>query len=685
MNYFNNMKFGKKIGVGFASITLILVCAVIFTLWGVRQTTQVTDRLIDLRVPTAQASLSMQNGMNQSLAALRGWMLLGKSQFKKERADAWSKSIDPAFDQMKEFSKNWTNPKNIERLNNIETNLKKFKGLQKEIESIAQTVENQPALQILFTQAAPQGKILAENITTIINIELTQPATPARKALLGMMADFRGTVGLGLAAIRGYLISGDEKFKSNFETIWAKNSQRYKGLASKQRLLTPAQKNAFDLIAEARKLFDPLPQKMFAIRSSTEWNLANSWLGERAAPTAFIINGELNAMIDNQRRLMMDDIAESKGLISALYTKEWALLFIGVILSSLIGFTITRSVTRPVKEMVRVADNLAKGNLNQTLNITSKDEIGMLAESLTIMIANLKQLIGNVSHNSSSTSETSLKLFDTVKEVNTSTEHMSSQSVTIASATEQASLNMNTISASAEEMSNSVITVAAAVEEMSATVNEIAVNCQKESEIARMANAKAGSTNEMMQKLESTAIEIGKILGVIKDIADQTNLLALNATIEAASAGDAGKGFAVVASEVKELAKQTSQATAEIEQQIGEMRASTSSSVQAIKEITSVIEEVDGISQTIVSAVEEQSATINEIAGSMSSVSNASTEVSLNVKESAAGLGEISGSVGGFHQGLKDITSRMNLVEKSTKSLSGMANDLSGSIDKFEV
>ncbi len=79
---FKNMKLAAKLGLGFALVALCLVAAVGTTIWQVGRTTEVTDRLIELRAPTAQSSLMMLNGINHSLAALRGWIILGKDKFK---------------------------------------------------------------------------------------------------------------------------------------------------------------------------------------------------------------------------------------------------------------------------------------------------------------------------------------------------------------------------------------------------------------------------------------------------------------------------------------------------------------------------------------------------------------------------------------------------------------------------
>jgi len=131
--------------------------------------------------------------------------------------------------------------------------------------------------------------------------------------------------------------------------------------------------------------------------------------------------------------------------------------------------------------------------------------------------------------------------------------------------------------------------------------NDMATACQAAVTAAQTAVA-------MIQRLESSSTEIGKVVQLIATIAKQTNLLALNATIEAARAGEAGRGFAVVASEVKDLANETATATNEIGTQVGGIRADTQNAVSAIEEMQSLIGELDRCQRVISGIVVEQQA-----------------------------------------------------------------------------
>ncbi len=177
---FKGMKLGTKIMGACGLITLILVVSVGSTLVQVNNTAEITNRIVDLRTPTSEASLRIINGVNHSLAALRGWIILGKEGFRKERAQAWSDEIDVSLAAMKKLSANWTNPKNVEDLAIIEKNLIEFRRYQQEIEDIAQTVDNTPAMKILFEQAAPQAAVLVTSITAMIDLEAKQEATAER-------------------------------------------------------------------------------------------------------------------------------------------------------------------------------------------------------------------------------------------------------------------------------------------------------------------------------------------------------------------------------------------------------------------------------------------------------------------------------------------------------------------------
>jgi methyl-accepting chemotaxis protein len=391
------------------------------------------------------------------------------------------------------------------------------------------------------------------------------------------------------------------------------------------------------------------------------------------------------ALVDYNRKWieLIDKESES------LYSASRILLAITGVLSALIclflGRSMTRGITKPLLLGVGFAETMAKGDLTQKLAIDRGDEIGALGKALNTMAENLKEKFGKISSSSRSLASTSEVLAAVAVQIATDSEKMTSQANSVASASEQATSNINNISASAEEMSTGVRTVATAIEEMSSSLGEVAKNCQKESQIAAAANNQTKSTRDLMERLGVSSREIGKVIEVINDIADQTNLLALNATIEAASAGEAGKGFAVVANEVKELAKQTAQATEQISSQIEEMQNSTGSAVTAIEEVTKIIEEINSISHTIVSAVEEQSATVGEIARSVGGASQAAGDIAKNVGESAQGLMEVSSTIQDVNKAATETANGVGNIKESAQELSKLATGMQSMVNQFKV
>jgi len=164
--------------------------------------------------------------------------------------------------------------------------------------------------------------------------------------------------------------------------------------------------------------------------------------------------------------------------------------------------------------------------------------------------------------------------------------------------------------------SSHVNSTAAAVEEMSVTVADISRQLSDTRQVAGQAVGEVEAATAMMNHLMLVSEEIGSIVGTIADIAEQTNLLALNASIEAARAGDAGRGFSVVAGEVKELANQTSQATAKIRDQVVGIQTESSEASDAIKAINHTITNINGFMVSLSEAMEQQALASQEISSS---------------------------------------------------------------------
>lgn len=201
------------------------------------------------------------------------------------------------------------------------------------------------------------------------------------------------------------------------------------------------------------------------------------------------------------------------------------------------------------------------------------------------------------------------------------------------------------ISRSSRETLHNVESVATASEQLSASVNEISGQVTEASDKANSAAQTAHQASAIIRQLSQSSERIGEISQLINTIADRTNLLALNAAIEASRAGESGKGFAVVAQEVKDLARQTAEATDEIGRQIANVQEMTRRAVTAIEGTTAGIDDLDGITARIASAVSQQSSSTSEISRHMQHAAEHTRSVNEIITQLAEAVSETNDAV----------------------------------------
>jgi methyl-accepting chemotaxis protein len=357
----------------------------------------------------------------------------------------------------------------------------------------------------------------------------------------------------------------------------------------------------------------------------------------------------------------------------------------GLFLLLLISFVIVRLIIKPLAEGLEFAKKMSEGDLTQHLDVRQNDEIGALAGALNVMSGNLNRMFRKIAGGVETLTLSSSALSDISRDMSSGAEQTRDRSFSVASASEEMSASMNSVAAASEEASTNLKRVAAAANEMTATVNEIARNSEKARSITCEAVAQARSASDKVNKLGSAAHEISAVTEVIGEISEQTSLLALNATIEAARAGEAGKGFAVVANEIKELARQTPEATKDIKIKIEDIQNSTAETVMEIKEISQVIHSVKEIVSIIATAVEEQSVTTREIAGNVANASAGFEEVNRNMAQSSTAAGDIASQIASVNQSAMEISESSILVNRNAEELSGLSEQLNKMVGQCKV
>ncbi len=284
-----------------------------------------------------------------------------------------------------------------------------------------------------------------------------------------------------------------------------------------------------------------------------------------------------------------------KNIINSLIIAAIACLV--AILLSYIGLKL--NLQAPIMRIMSVLEEITNGDLRKTLVPEGAPQIKRLGSMANNIVYTNGHLINLLKKQASGIQGITNELETVSTIVKEGAEDMDKAAQNVADASSEAAATLEN--------------VASATQELAEATNEIAQNVADSAKATSEAQEKAEYTNAVIKELGENSEKIGGIIQVINSIADQTNLLALNATIEAARAGEAGKGFAVVANEVKELAKQTSEATEEITKMIQIIQSGTSKAVASVEEITETVAQVNDFTNTIASAAEEQTATVSEI------------------------------------------------------------------------
>ena len=386
------MTIGKKVGLGFGIMTVILMGVVLLTIKQVRTMEVITKRVVELRTPTAHASLMMLNGMNHSLASLRGWIILGDPKFQMERSIAWKEQINPSLQQMHRLAPNWTDAENKSRLQSIEEEINNFKKVQQKIEDIAQTPENSPAQKILFEQAEPLEKSIVTNVSKMIRQEMKDNKTPKNKRLIEILANIETTTSLALERADEFLLSGKEEFKKESLENRKKNAGYMLVLKKNKNKLNKEQLKSFETLQDEINKFSPLLKEIIRIRSGEDWNLANHWVKIEAAPVAFRIKKLLNDMTSVQEELLENDVAEISNKTHFLIVLLVALFFTAALISGVLGANITRSISEPILDICKLTDEIAHGNeKKKRLPVLSQNELGTLSESFNQLLDRLQE------------------------------------------------------------------------------------------------------------------------------------------------------------------------------------------------------------------------------------------------------------------------------------------------------
>ncbi|GAB2553738.1 methyl-accepting chemotaxis protein [Gracilibacillus alcaliphilus] len=373
---------------------------------------------------------------------------------------------------------------------------------------------------------------------------------------------------------------------------------------------------------------------------------------------------------------------------------------VSVVISIALIYLVTRIISKPLSQVVRVSEEIADGNLQvEAVDYHSKDEIGQLANAVNVMSNNLRKILTRLASASDTVDVQSDKLHQSATEVKSGTQQIAATMQEIASGTETQANHAADVASLMSDFAQKIKSVHSSAGKIEQASDEVLnmtgqghAMMKSSIEHMKVINQVVHEAVDRVRGLDAHSQEISKLVSVIRDIADQTNLLALNAAIESARAGEHGKGFAVVADEVRKLAEQVASSVTDITDIVSSIQTESSnvtqsleSGYQAVETGSEQIEKTGETFEEISTSLGEMVQNIRNTSGHISDISTSSEEINTAVEEiasiteeSAAGVEETSASA-------EEASSSMEEVTQNSEELARVAEELNAEVRKFKL
>jgi methyl-accepting chemotaxis protein len=484
-----------------------------------------------------------------------------------------------------------------------------------------------------------QISMLSTNIDNILEVDAAKSQA---------LNDIRANVGARAIVARNLSIINNpesnrdnlamlSKAQTKIDEALVKFAEAAKVEASSEEL------QAFEKLKNLESKYKPIAAEIVDLSLKSKQSIAIEKIAAECMPLLV----QVIAHLDSFDQLLRMHSKESAEQIQDDYETARFRIFKVMGISLLVGlgiaYTLTTSITRPLRSAVNVAQRVSKGDLTTHIDVVGTDETSQLLQALQAMNDSLVKVVSSVRQGSEG--------------VATASAEIASGNHDLSARTEQQAAALEQTASSMEELSSAVTQNA----ENAKQANQLAMSA---SVIASEGGAVVGQVVDTMKGINEASRRISDIIQVIDGIAFQTNILALNAAVEAARAGEQGRGFAVVASEVRSLAGRSAEAAKEIKSLIG-------ASVDRVEQGSVLVNKAGETMSNVVSS-------IRRVADLMGEISAASSEQSI-------GVSQVGQSVTEMDRSTQQNAALVEEMAAAASSLKSQASDLVSNVAVFDL